>query len=86
MTVRLLVSMLAAALIAAVGLASAQDRNIPGQTPPSTQSAPSESSQASGHDAQAGNPETGEDSKNQAGRKKSRDAENKGTAPAQPPK
>ncbi len=42
------------------GSASAQDKGIPGNPPPTTQSAPSESSHAPGHDVQTGKPETAE--------------------------
>lgn len=56
----------AIALLAAVGLASAQDKGAPSATqPPAQQTAPSDSSHAAGHDAQTGKPETGEIQKTQ---------------------
>ncbi len=58
--IRLLTSFLAIALVAAAGTVSAQDKKIPGQSPPAEQSAPSQSSHAPGHDAQSGKPATGE--------------------------
>jgi hypothetical protein len=60
MKTRLLVSISALALIAGTGLASAQDKGSPANPPPAKQSAPSESSDAPGHDAQSGRPEMGE--------------------------
>ena len=63
--VRLFVSTMAMALIATAGLA--QDKTIPGQSPPAKQAAPAQPSDAQGHDAQAGRPETGEGTAGQAG-------------------
>lgn len=60
----LLASLSAFALIASFGLASAQDKVVsPGPQPPAKQSAPSESADAPGHDAQSGKPATGESTK-----------------------
>lgn len=59
MTARQFLPIVAAATIAAGGAALAQDKALSGQ-PPAKQSAPSESSHASGHDVQTGKPETGE--------------------------
>lgn len=57
----LLTSVSAFALMACAGLASAQDNAAsPGPQPPAKQSAPSESADAPGHDAQSGKPATGE--------------------------
>ena len=49
-------SILAASLIASPGLAMAQGE---GKQPPAKQTAPSESTDTPGHDAQTGKPETG---------------------------
>ncbi|MGB5901229.1 MAG: hypothetical protein WBF99_01475 [Xanthobacteraceae bacterium] len=59
-----------AALILSAGAAMAQqDRNQPaaGNQPAAKQSAPAESPQASGHDAQSGQPETGPNAKQTKG-------------------
>ena len=53
-------------MIGAGGLAYAQDKGPAGVSqPPAQQSAPSDSPQASGHDAQTGKPESGEIQKTQ---------------------
>jgi PRC-barrel domain len=52
-------SIFAAALIASAGFPAAQDKGM-GDQPPAKQSAPSESTDAPGHDAQSGKPETAE--------------------------
>lgn len=59
------------ALILSAGAAIAQqDRNQPaaGNQPAAKQSAPAESPQASGHDAQSGQPETGPNAKQTKGK------------------
>jgi hypothetical protein len=53
-----ILSILAMALIGSVGTAAQE--NAMGNQPPAKQSAPSESSDAPGHDAQTGNPKTAE--------------------------
>lgn len=61
MTARPLLSIVAAAVIVAGGAALAQDKPVSGeQPPPAQQSAPADSSHASGHDVQTGKPESGE--------------------------
>ncbi len=60
MKTRLLLPILMA-VAASGGLASAQDKSL-GKQPPAKQSAPAEANEASGHDAQSGNPETADKS------------------------
>jgi len=57
MNAKCFLSILAAWLIASAGLAFAQSES---KQPPAKQSAPSDSTDAPGHDAQTGKPETGE--------------------------
>lgn len=76
MKTRLILSIVATGLIALGGPVWAQDKRID-QQPPAKQSAPAESPEASGQDAQTGKPETGED-KDKAGAKK--DTGKKGSA------
>jgi hypothetical protein len=59
------------AIIASPGLASAQDKGMSEQ-PPAKQSAPVESTDASGHDVQAGRPKTAEKPKKQGAKKSSK--------------
>ena len=62
----LFVSAVAFSMLAAGGLASAQEKGLSGTSqPPAQQSAPSDSSHAPGHDAQTGKPESGEIQKTQ---------------------
>jgi hypothetical protein len=83
MTTRLSISIFVAALIASAGLTSAQDKGT-GKQPPAEQSAPSESSDAPGHDAQAGRPETGEKRTGQTGAEKTTNAKKKMPGEASP--
>jgi hypothetical protein len=68
MNTRLLVPVLAA-MLASSGWALAQDKGA-SSPPPAKQSAPAESTEASGHDVQAGKPETADKDKGRAGAKK----------------
>ena len=58
MKAKVLIAALPIIMLAAGGAARAQDSGV--SQPPAKQSAPSDSSHASGHDVQTGKPETGE--------------------------
>lgn len=60
MRAHLLTSFFTIALITSAGSALAQETKGAAEGPPPAQSAPAQSSHASGHDAQTGKPETGE--------------------------
>jgi hypothetical protein len=80
-----LLSILAMALLTSAGPTWAQDKGT-GKPPPAKQSAPSESTDAPGHDAQAGKPETGEKTKGSSDGKKSTGGKKTGTVPTTSPK
>lgn len=70
MQAKSIITAIMTALILSAGAAMAQqDRNQPaaGNQPAAKQSAPAESPQASGHDAQSGQPETGPNAKQTKG-------------------
>jgi hypothetical protein len=76
-------SILAAVLIASAGISAAQDKGM-GDQPPAKQSAPSESQDTPGHDAQSGKPETAEKPTDQGRVDNSTDAKTP-TTPQSPP-
>jgi hypothetical protein len=76
-------SIFAAALIASAGITAAQEKGM-GDQPPAKQSAPSESTDAPGHDAQSGKPETAE-KPNDQGRVDNRTDGTTPTTPQSPP-
>lgn len=73
----------ASALIAPAGMPAAQDKGITDQ-PLAKQSAPSQSPDASGHDVQAGKPETAEKPNGQGGAEDSTDSKKLTTPHASP--
>jgi hypothetical protein len=75
-------AILAAVVLASAGMPAAQEKDAGGQ-PPAKQSAPAESPDAAGHDAQAGKPETAEKPNGQGGVKGS--SEKPATAQSPPP-
>ena len=80
------ISIILAAVLATTGAALAQSD---GKQPPATQSAPSESSDAPGHDAQTGKPETGEKERNDLAKKQGtakKPPQDQGTQKATAPK
>lgn len=80
-----LMPLLVTAIVFMTTAASAQDKNIPGQSPPAQQSAPAQSSHAPGHDAQSGKPETGETT-GQGGGQTNIEADNKAITQTSPSK
>jgi hypothetical protein len=79
MTILQFPSIFAAALIASAGIPAAQDKGM-GDQPPAKQSAPSESQDAPGHDAQSGKPETADKPNGQGRVDSSTDAKTPTTA------
>jgi hypothetical protein len=76
-------SIFAAALIATAGIPAAQDKGM-GDQPPAKQAAPSDSGEASGHDAQTGRPGAAEAPNDQGRVDRSTDAKTP-TTPQSPP-
>jgi len=83
---RFLILLSALGLVFGSALASEPDHtNQMGNQPPARQSAPADSSHASGHDVQAGQPETGETKQNKTGGEQTKTGrETKDTAPPGP--
>ena len=79
---------LLSALVVVIGSAMASEpdyTNQMGNQPPAKQSAPADSSHASGHDVQAGQPETGETKQNKTGGEQTKTGrETKDNVPPEP--